>query len=51
MVVCYKEVKFDTKLSFVLKNVFHYREVSAISVRYRAIFLWEFDYDSIRSYE
>ena len=37
--VRYAEVKFNTKLPLVPKSGVRYREVSAISVRYKEIFL------------
>ena len=47
--VRYTEVNFNTKLPLVPKSGVRYREVSAISVRYEEVFLWDFDHDSIRS--
>ena len=49
--VRYTEVNFNTKLPLVPKSGVRYREVSAISVRYKEVFLWDYDRDSIRSYE
>ena len=37
--VRYTEVNFNTKLPMVPKNGVRYREVSAISVRYKEVFL------------
>ena len=37
--VRYTEVNFNTKLSLVPKSGVRYREVSAISVRYKEVFL------------
>ena len=37
--VRYTEVNFNTKLPLVLKSGVRYREVSAISVRYKEVFL------------
>ena len=51
MAVRYTEVNFNTKLPLVPKSGVRYREVSAISVRYKEGFLWDYDRDSIRSYE
>ena len=39
--VCYTEVTFDTKLLLVPQNDVRYREVPAISVRYKEAFLWD----------
>ena len=49
--VRYTEVTFDIKLLLVPQNDIRYREVSAISVLYKGAFLWDYDHDSIRSYE
>ena len=51
MAVHYTKVNFDTKKLLVPQNDVRYREVSAISVRCKKIFLWDCDCDSIRSYE
>ena len=51
MAVRYTEVNFNTKMPLVSKSGVLYREVSAISVRYKKVFLLDYDRDSIRSYE
>ena len=43
--------KFQYKMLLVPQNSVPYREVSAISLRYKEVFLWDYDRDSIRSYE
>ena len=47
--VRYTEVNFNTKVPLVPQSGVRYREVSAISVRYKEVFLWDFDHDFIRS--
>ena len=47
----YAKVNFNTKMLLVPKNDVRYREVSAISVCYKDIFLSDYERDSIRSYE
>ena len=49
--VRYTEVNFNTKVPLVPKGGVRYREVSAITVRYKEVFLWYFDHDFIRSWE
>ena len=46
--IVYTEVTFNTKVPLVPKGGVRYREVSAIFVRYKEFFLWDYDRDSIR---
>ena len=43
--------KFQYKNAIGSKNGVRYREVSAIPVRYKKVFIWDNDRDFIRSYE
>ena len=48
--VRYTKINFGTKMILVPQNGVPCREVSAISVRYKVVFLRDYDRDSIHSY-